>query len=328
MNNGRPPDQLAPVRVECPASLDAQDLEGLTDVLLDCVAGGASVSFMSPLPRARALEFWREAAGAVGRGERRVLLARDHDGAVLGTITLILKQADNQPHRADVAKMLVLRGARHRGVAGALLREAERVAVAAGKTLLVLDTVTGTDADRLYTAQGWQRVGEIPDYALWPDGRPCPTTFFYKKLRGFRAYRAADKAACLALFDANCPAFFAPNERDDYASFLASAPPQYRVCVEGAQIIGAFGVLPAEAGEGRLNWILVDPRRQGTGLGSAMMSEVRQAVLAGGMHTVHIAASQHSAPFFTRFGATPERETRDGWGPGMNRIDMRLEFGL
>lgn len=90
---------------------------------------------------------------------------------------------ENQPHRGDIAKMLVHRGARRRGVGGFLLAAAERSALEAGKTLLVLDTVTGSDGERLYSRHGWQRCGEIPNYALWPDGRPCPTTIFYKSLR-------------------------------------------------------------------------------------------------------------------------------------------------
>lgn len=313
-------------RLECPVRLTDRDLEGLTDVLLDCVEGGASVSFMWPLSRERAMQFWRDAAAGVQAGERRILLARDASDAVIGTATLMLKQPDNQQHRADVAKMLVRRNARHRGVGRALLAAVEQAAADAGRSLLVLDTVTDTDAHRLYAASGWQPVGEIPDYAHWPDGRPCPTTIFYRKLRIFRAFRQSDEDHCLRLFDANCPEYFAPRERDEYAAFLSTAPPQYRVCVEGARLIGAFGLLPEGPGEGRLNWILIDTASQGTGLGSAMMAEVDRTARTGLMHTVHIAASHRSAPFFKRFGASPERETRDGWGPGMHRIDMRWKI--
>jgi len=314
-------------RLVCPARLDDSEVEGLTDVLLDCVEGGASVGFMWPLSRERAMQFWQDAAACVQAGERRVLLARDVPGAIIGTATLVLKQPDNQQHRADVTKMLVRRSARHRGVGRALLAGLEQAAVDAGRTLLVLDTVTDTDAHRLYVARGWERVGEIPDYAYWPDGRACPTTFFYRKLRAFRAFREPDQAHCLGLFDANCPEYFATDERKDYAAFLSRAASQYTVCVEGAQVIGAFGLLPERPGEGRLNWILIDPRSQGTGLGSAMMAEVKRAACADRMHTVHIAASHRSAPFFARFGASAERETRDGWGPDMHRIDMRWRMG-
>jgi len=110
-------------------------------------------------------------------------VAEDESGAIVGTVQVLLNLPENQPHRGDVAKMLVHRRARRLGVGAALLAAAERAALDAGRTLLVLDTVTNTDAYRLYTRQGWQRVGEIPSYALWPDGRPCPTTIFFKSLR-------------------------------------------------------------------------------------------------------------------------------------------------
>lgn len=157
-------------------------LEALADVLLDCVEGGASVSFMWPLPRERALQFWRGVAEGVARGERALIVAEDADGRLVGTAQLVLAQPDNQPHRADVAKMLVHRCARRRGLAQRLLAALEQEAVAEGKTVLVLDTVTGGDAERLYERGGWQRVGVIPNYALMPDGRLCATTYFHKQL--------------------------------------------------------------------------------------------------------------------------------------------------
>jgi ribosomal protein S18 acetylase RimI-like enzyme len=155
----------------------------LTDVLLDCVQGGASVSFLWPLPRERAAAFWERAADETGARRRILLLAHDAQG-VCGTVQLILDLPDNQPHRADLAKMLVHRRARHQGVGTALLRAAEAAALRQRRTLLVLDTVTDSPAYRLYERLGWQRVGEIPGYALWPDGRPCPTTYFYRQLPG------------------------------------------------------------------------------------------------------------------------------------------------
>jgi GNAT superfamily N-acetyltransferase len=160
----------------------AQCIEGLADVLMDCVAGGASVSFMWPLERTRAVAFWQTVASAVERGERALLVAEDADGGIAGTVQLVLAQPDNQPHRADVAKMLVHRRARRRGVAQQLMAAADAVARDEGKTVLVLDTVTGGDAERLYTRAGWQRVGAVPDYALMPDGSFCGTTFYYKRL--------------------------------------------------------------------------------------------------------------------------------------------------
>ena len=155
-------------------------MPGLTDVLLDCVEGGASVSFMAPLDRATAEGFWRDVVAGVERGERLLLVAEDGEG-VLGTVQLVVAQPPNQPHRADLSKMLVHRRARRRGVGAALMRAAEEAARAAGKTLLVLDTAS-PDAERLYERAGWVKVGIIPNYALWPQGGLCDTTYFYKAL--------------------------------------------------------------------------------------------------------------------------------------------------
>jgi GNAT superfamily N-acetyltransferase len=155
-------------------------VQGLAEVLIDCVDGGASVSFMSPLPMAKAQDFWRSVAAGVRRGERALLVAEDADGPV-GTVQLILDQPENQPHRADLSKMLVHRRARRQGVGAALLRAAENVGRDCGRALLVLDTASG-DAERLYARLGWRRVGVIPGYALLPQGGLCDTTFFYRTL--------------------------------------------------------------------------------------------------------------------------------------------------
>ncbi len=159
----------------------AAAVPALAEVLIDCVHGGASVSFMAPLPLPKAQAFWQAVAGGVAAGERLLLVAEDAAG-IAGTVQLVLAQPDNQPHRADVAKMLVHRRARRQGLAARLLAAAEAAARSAGKTVLVLDTVTGGDAERLYARAGWQRVGEIPHYALMPDGTPCSTTYFHKQL--------------------------------------------------------------------------------------------------------------------------------------------------
>lgn len=155
--------------------------EALANVLVDCVEGGASVSFMWPLPRERALAFWRGVAEGVARGERVLLIAEDAEG-IVGTVQLITGLPENQPHRADVAKMLVHRRARRRGIAQRLMAAVDDEARVEGRTVLVLDTVTGGDAERLYERAGWQRVGMVPNYALMPDGRFCGTTFFHKQL--------------------------------------------------------------------------------------------------------------------------------------------------
>jgi len=167
--------------------LDARDaaasIPQLADLLIDCVEGGASIGFMQPMTIDKATRFWRMVADCVARGERALLVAEEVDGPIVGTVQLVLALPENQPHRADVSKVIVHTRARRRGIAQRLMKELEAVALAEQRTLLVLDTVTDSDADRLYTRAGWQRVGDIPDYALMPDGPPCSTTFFYKSLR-------------------------------------------------------------------------------------------------------------------------------------------------
>jgi GNAT superfamily N-acetyltransferase len=160
--------------------VDALQLEQLADVLIDCVEGGASVSFMLPLSRERAVAFWQRVAADVAGG-RRALLVAEEAGCIVGTVQLVLDQPENQPHRADLAKMLVLRRLRRRGVGAALMRSAEGVAAACGKSLLVLDT-SNDDAARLYAGLGWQHCGTVPGYALWPGGGLCPTHIFYRQL--------------------------------------------------------------------------------------------------------------------------------------------------
>jgi len=161
--------------------VEPRELDGLVDVLMDCVEGGASVGFMLPLARERAHEFWSGIAQAVGRGDRALLVAED-EGGICGTVQLVLAQPDNQPHRADLAKMLVHRRARRRGLGAALMRAAEAMALDCEKTLLVLDAVTDGDAYRLYSRLGWERVGDVPGFALWPEGGYCSTTYFYRSL--------------------------------------------------------------------------------------------------------------------------------------------------
>jgi len=170
------------IRIQSLTSLGAREIEELSEVLIDCVEGGASVSFMHPLTRAKAADFWRGVEVSLACGERLVITAENAAGSIVGTAQVILNLPDNQPHRGDVAKMLVHRSVRRQGVGASLLAAAEEHALKAGKTLLVLDTVTGGDAYRMYSRRGWQRCGDIPNCALWPDGRLCSTTYFYKDL--------------------------------------------------------------------------------------------------------------------------------------------------
>jgi GNAT superfamily N-acetyltransferase len=163
-------------------AVDDAQIDSLADVLIDCVEGGASVSFMHPLARERAVAFWRRVGQGVAAGDRALLIAEDARG-VCGTVQLVLEQPENQPHRAELAKMLVHRRARRQGLGEALVRAAEDTARECGKTLLVLDTASA-DAERLYERQGWVRVGVIPDFALLPHGGLCGTTVYYRNLEG------------------------------------------------------------------------------------------------------------------------------------------------
>lgn len=155
--------------------------DGLCTVLADCVEGGASVGFMAPFTQADAAAYWETVIPAVAEGASLLLVATDA-GRVLGTVQLGIRQFPNQPHRADLKKLLVHRSARGGGVATALMAAAEAEAARCGKTLLVLDTATGSPAEDLYRRIGWQVSGIIPDYALYPDGRFCDTTVYYKRV--------------------------------------------------------------------------------------------------------------------------------------------------
>jgi GNAT superfamily N-acetyltransferase len=158
-----------------------EQLDGLAAVLRDCVEGGASVSYMAPFSDDDARGAFAGFVEEAERGRRLIVAAFDEEELV-GTVQVILALPPNQPHRGEITKLLVRRSARRRGIARLLMERAEAEARAAGKTLLVLDTVTGDPAERLYEAMGWNRVGVIPNFALYPDGRPCATTFFWKAL--------------------------------------------------------------------------------------------------------------------------------------------------
>ena len=163
-------------------SAEAQEqLDGLATVLVDCVDGGASVSYMPPFSHEDARSIFEAVAAEVEQGQR-LLLAAFADGDLVGTVQVIHAVPPNQPHRGEIAKLLVHRSARRRGIAQLLMERAEAEARAEGKTLLVLDTATGEGAERLYVRLGWHQVGVIPGYALYPDGRPCDTTVFWKSL--------------------------------------------------------------------------------------------------------------------------------------------------
>jgi len=141
-----------------------------------------------------------------------------------------------------------------------------------------------------------------------------------------RSYLEADQCQCLALFDANCPEFFDPGERADYVEFLDARPAGYQVCVVGAALVGAFGVCERSEGGLALRWILISPAAQGQGVGRAMMVQALEICRARRAVALHISASQKSAPFFARFGARAIRTLPQGWGPGLDRIEMLLDI--
>jgi GNAT superfamily N-acetyltransferase len=153
----------------------------LCDILVDCVDGGASVGFMQPYGTGDAAPYWQGAADSVATGATLLFVA-EVEGTILGTVQIGAAQMPNQPHRADLKKLLVHRAARGKGLARLLMQAAESEAASRGKTILVLDTATGSDAEAIYPRLGWERVGVIPDYALWPQGGFCASTFFYKRI--------------------------------------------------------------------------------------------------------------------------------------------------
>jgi GNAT superfamily N-acetyltransferase len=173
------PFARAPVRRV--TTLTDEEIDSLSTLLVDCVEGGASVGFMQPIDAVRAASFWRGVAASVTRGERALLVADDGRDEIVGAVQVVLAQPENQPHRGDVSKMLVRRSARRGGLGAALMRGAEDVARASGKSLLVLDTASA-DAERLYERLGWQRCGTVPGFALLPQGGLCDTTYFFRVL--------------------------------------------------------------------------------------------------------------------------------------------------
>lgn len=142
----------------------------------------------------------------------------------------------------------------------------------------------------------------------------------------FRGYLSTDKAACLELFDANCPEYFAPNERKDYENFLAANPENYELCFVARPLVGAFGLMHDGAVDRNLRWVLFEPSSQGLGIGAMIMERVILNASESGARVVNIAASHKSAPFFAKFGSTKVTVTANGWGPGLHRVDMVLKL--
>ena len=168
------------IRALDPAA-DAALLPGLAAIMVEAVAGGASIGFMAGFSQAESLAWWQGRLAAAAQGEVLIVIALD-DGGVAGTVSLVHAAMPNQQHRADIAKMMVAKRTRGRGIGAALLTAVEALAVAQGRTTLVLDTISGSAAARLYERAGWEKVGDIPAYALMPDGEMAPTTLYTKRL--------------------------------------------------------------------------------------------------------------------------------------------------
>jgi GNAT superfamily N-acetyltransferase len=165
--------------------LDAAETEArldeLAEILVDAVANGASVNFMADFDMDAGRVFWRGQLPGIATGERRLLVAEDK-GSLMGTVILALAHQPNAPHRAEIGKMLVLSTARRQGLGRRLLAAAEALAQDCGRTLLMLDTESGSSGDALYRSRGWTEVGRVPDHAFTPNGRLAETTIFYKAL--------------------------------------------------------------------------------------------------------------------------------------------------
>lgn len=172
------------VKVQCLSADEMNErVDDLCEVLSDCINGGASLGFMLPFEPKDAMPYWREVQGHVAGGQTLIAVAV-REGKVVGTVQVGLAQKPNQPHRGDVMKLLVHRSARGIGLSRKLMACVEMEAARLGRTLLVLDTATGSEAEAIYPRLGWQKVGVIPDYALWPQGGFCDTTLFYKRIGG------------------------------------------------------------------------------------------------------------------------------------------------
>ena len=182
-----PPEVSAPASPATCEELDpaafASAIPALAEVLADAVDSGASVNFLKPFPVSAATAYWESRAGDVASGAVRPIVARV-DGEIVGCALLVPSRKPNSPHRAAVEKVLVHRRVRRRGVGAALMRTVETVARADGRWLLLLDTTTGSDADRLYRRLGWIPFGEVPNHALTADAELSDTTYFFKDLRG------------------------------------------------------------------------------------------------------------------------------------------------
>jgi GNAT superfamily N-acetyltransferase len=274
----------------------------LADILLDCVAGGASVSFMAGLTRAEAVRFWTRVAEGAAEGQR-ILLVAESAGRLIGTVQVVASGTPNQPHRADLAKMLVHRDGRNKGIGAALLAHAEQEARKAGWWLMVLDTVEASAGDRLYTRAGWRRAGLIPDYALWPDGRLCGTVYFYKDLRPQPPLQIApetpDQPEVRQFLQASedySAALYPPesNHMLDLSQLLDPAV-RFFVARRGGVALGCGSILLGQE-HGELKRFFVADAARGQGVGAGLIAAVERAAHEAGISLLRLETGVYSAP--------------------------------
>ncbi len=288
-------------------SLDAAEanarISELADILLDCVAGGASVSFMADMTRDEALAFWQKVVGGVADGAR-ILLVAESAGRLLGTVQVVASGIPNQPHRADLAKMLVHRNGRGQGIGAALLREAEALSLKSGWWLMVLDTVVDSVADHLYRRGGWKPVGIVPNYALWPDGKLCGTRYFYKDLRPSAAVTVARESAnqpeIIALLEASYRYSGAlyPAESNHMLDVSALLAPNvhFFVARQNGVAIGCGALVNNGDGTGELKSFIVSEGVRGSGTGSLLIGACQAQALTNGVELLCLETGVYSAP--------------------------------
>jgi GNAT superfamily N-acetyltransferase len=305
---------LPPLPEHAPATilrLDAATAKArmaeLTGILLDCVDGGASVSFMAGMTSAQANAFWRRVIKGVDSGGR-ILLAAEIDGKLVGTVQAVASGIPNQPHRSDLSKMLVHRAARGRGVGAAMLAAAEAASLEAGWWLMVLDTVVESSGDRLYAKGGWKPVGVVPDFALWPDGRLCATRYFFKDLRRVRPIRVAEETPAqsdvIAFLEAGNTEMAAlyPAESNHMVDVASLQRPEVSFFVarrhqDGFRddAAGCGALLAKPDGTGELKRFFTNPHLRGTGVGSAIIKAVEAKARALGLTMLRLETGIHSA---------------------------------
>jgi GNAT superfamily N-acetyltransferase len=303
----------------------------LADILLDCVAGGASVSFMADMSRDEALAFWSRVATGVADGSR-ILLVAESAGRLIGTVQVVAAGTPNQPHRSDLAKMLVHRDGRGQGIGAALLSAAEAASRNAGWWLMVLDTVDHGAGYRLYARGGWTRVGTIPDYALWPDGKLCATVYFYKDVRNQMAVsvkeETPDQPEVRAFLTAS-EAFSAklyPPESNHMLPLEALLDPVIRFFVarRNGLAVGCGGVLLAD-GFGELKRFFVSEAARGFGVGTRLVAAVEEAARLAGISVLRLETGVYSAAALALYRKTGFRpcEAFAPYGPDPMSVFMQ-----